>query len=125
MAMAVLASTRMSRVLVSVLAVATGLAAANLYYAQPLLPQMGRDLALSDGATGLIVTLTQLGYAAGLALLLPLGDLLERRRLIAGLGIGCAAALAGIAAAPSGAVLLPAARCCRSCATSPCCGGAR
>jgi predicted MFS family arabinose efflux permease len=99
----------MSRALVLLLAATTGLAVANLYYAQPLLPLIGRDLALSDGVTGLIVTLTQLGYAAGLALLLPLGDLVERRRLLVGLGVACAAALGWMAGAPSGAVLLPAA----------------
>jgi predicted MFS family arabinose efflux permease len=107
--MATAASTRMSRWLVLLIAVATGLAVASIYYAQPLLPSMGADLGLSDGATELVVTLTQLGYALGLALLLPLGDVLERRKLIAGLGVGAAAALAWMAAAPSGAVLLPAA----------------
>ncbi|HEY2636661.1 MAG TPA: MFS transporter, partial [Solirubrobacteraceae bacterium] len=97
---------RVSRPLILAMAVATGLAVANNYYAQPLLPAIRDDLGLSSSLTSLMVTVGQAGYALGLVLLLPLGDLLERRRLIAGLGLGVAAALAVVAAAPSGGVLL-------------------
>jgi predicted MFS family arabinose efflux permease len=79
------------------LAFACGLIAANLYYAQPLAGPIGAALGLSPGATGLIVTLTQIGYGAGLLLVVPLGDLLETRRLVLTL-IGLAAlALLGVA----------------------------
>lgn len=64
------------------LAVACGLIAANLYYGQPLAGPIGAALGLSPSATGLIVTLTQIGYGAGLVLIVPLGDLVENRRLI-------------------------------------------
>jgi predicted MFS family arabinose efflux permease len=64
------------------LAFACGLIAANIYYAQPLAGPIGAALGLSPGATGLIVTLTQIGYGAGLLFIVPLGDLLETRRLV-------------------------------------------
>lgn len=63
-------------------AAASGCAVANVYYAQPLLNTMGQDLHIRSGAVGIVVTITQTGYALGLLLLLPLGDLFNRRRLI-------------------------------------------
>lgn len=95
--------------LVLVMAVATGLTVANLYFAQPLLPVIGRDLHMSSGATGLIVTVAQLGYALGLFFLLPLGDLLERRRLIVVLSALTAIGLVWFALAGSGPSVLVAA----------------
>jgi len=68
--------------LVATFAVGCGLAVGNIYYAQPLTRVIGRDFHLNDAQSGAIVTLTQLGYAAGLILLAPLGDLLENRRVI-------------------------------------------
>ena len=100
---------RMDRGLVAVMAVATGLAVANNYYAQPLLPAIGRSLHLGPGVAGLIVTVAQVGYAAGLILLLPLGDLVERRRLVSLLSVATAVALVWLGASPSAASLLPAA----------------
>jgi predicted MFS family arabinose efflux permease len=100
---------RLSRRLVAVLAFATGLAVASNYYAQPLLPAIGKSLHMSSGVAGLIVTAAQVGYALGLVFVLPLGDLLERRRLIVTLAAGAALALVLLGSAPSGAVLLPAA----------------
>jgi predicted MFS family arabinose efflux permease len=64
-----------------VLAMACGLIAANIYYAQPLAGPISAALGLSAQATGLIVTLTQIGYGLGLLLIVPLGDLIENRRL--------------------------------------------
>ncbi|WP_028054532.1 MFS transporter [Sinorhizobium medicae] len=64
------------------MAAACGLIAANLYYTQPLAGPIALDIGLPAEATGLIVTLTQIGYGLGLLLLVPLGDLLENRRLI-------------------------------------------
>jgi predicted MFS family arabinose efflux permease len=65
-----------------ILALACGLIVANIYYAQPLAGPIGAALGLSPGAAGLIVTLTQTGYGAGLLLIVPLGDLIENRRLV-------------------------------------------
>ncbi len=97
-------SGHLSRNLVLLLALACGAAVANLYYAQPLLHTLGRAFGVSPGITGLLVTVTQLGYVLGLALLVPLGDLLERRRLITATLLVAAAAQAVAAAAPVFAV---------------------
>jgi predicted MFS family arabinose efflux permease len=91
------------------LAVSTGLAVANNYYAHPLLPEISKDLHMSAGVAGYIVTVAQAGYAVGLLLLLPLGDLVERRRLAVTLCVLTGLALVVLASSPSSAVLLPAA----------------
>ena len=94
--------------LVLLFAVACGSAVANVYFAQPLLVTLGEQFALGPGLLGAIVTVTQLGYAAGLFLLVPLGDLVERRRLIT-LQLGLLAAALLIAGlAPGTAALLTA-----------------
>jgi predicted MFS family arabinose efflux permease len=81
------------------LASACGLIAANLYYAQPLVGPISAALGMSPQAAGLIVTMTQIGYCAGLLLIVPLGDLVETRGLVLGI-LGLAVlALAGAAAA--------------------------
>ncbi len=98
-------SQRMSRRLLLLLAVVAGASAANLYYAQPLLPTIADMLGVSDSLAGLLVTMSQIGYAVGLAFLVPLGDLLERRRLIVGLLAITAAALGLAAASPAFALL--------------------
>lgn len=74
--------TGLSRALVALLAVACGLSAANLYYAQPLLHTIASVFHTGSSTTGLIVTASQVGYAVGLALLVPIGDLVPRRRLV-------------------------------------------
>ncbi|OON75345.1 MFS transporter [Streptomyces tsukubensis] len=91
----------LSRAMVLLLAVVCGAAVANIYYAQPLLPVISKALGVSEGAGGLIVTSSQVGYALSLALLVPLGDVLERRRLVSGLLALSAVALLGAAASPS------------------------
>ncbi|MGB8941039.1 MAG: MFS transporter [Streptomyces sp.] len=91
----------LSRAMVLLLAVTCGAAVANIYYAQPLLPVVSKALGVSEGAGGLIVTSSQIGYALSLALLVPLGDVLERRRLVSGLLALSAVALLGAAASPS------------------------
>jgi predicted MFS family arabinose efflux permease len=90
---------------VVLLAIACGAAVANLYYAQPLLDAIARDLRVSPATAGLLVTASQIGYAAGLVLLVPLGDLLDRRRMVSRLLLVTAAGLALATAAPSFAVL--------------------
>jgi predicted MFS family arabinose efflux permease len=71
-----------SRAMVLLLAGACGIVVANIYYAQPLVGEIGPAVGLGSGTASLIVSVTQLGYAAGLLLLVPLGDLLENRRLV-------------------------------------------
>ena len=87
-------------------AVACGISAANLYYAQPLLPLISRDLHAGAGATALVVTAAQVGYGVGLALIVPLGDILIRRRLVPAILLVAAGALLVGAAAPDLVVLL-------------------
>lgn len=94
------------RRLVVLLAVSCGLTVANLYYAQPLLSELRHAFGISSVAAGSLVTVTQLGYALGLLLLVPLGDVTEKRRLatvLLTLTIG-ATVLAGLA--PDFTVLL-------------------
>jgi predicted MFS family arabinose efflux permease len=91
--------------MIILLATACGAAVASNYYAQPLLRTIGAGFGVAGATAGLLVTAGQVGYALGLALLVPLGDLLERRRLITRMLVVAAAALALAAAAPAIAVL--------------------
>ena len=74
---------KISHWLIFLLATSCGLIVANLYYAQPLVGPISAETEISAGSSGLIVTMTQLGYAVGLLFLVPLSDLLENRRLVA------------------------------------------
>lgn len=94
------APARLSPALVRLLAIACGATVANLYYAQPLLDTIARAFGVSSGVAGLIVTASQIGYAAGLVLLVPLGDLADRRRLVCRLLLVTTAALVVAAVAP-------------------------
>jgi predicted MFS family arabinose efflux permease len=89
-------------------AVAAGAAVANLYWAQPLLDVVAGDLDASPAAAGWLVTATQLGYAAGILFIVPLGDVVDRRRLVPLMMLGATVALAMCAVAPSFGVLLAA-----------------
>ncbi|MCJ8517956.1 putative MFS family arabinose efflux permease [Pseudorhizobium tarimense] len=93
----------LSAAMTFVMAAACGLIAANLYYSQPLAGPIAASIGLPPHLTGLIVTLTQIGYGFGLLLVVPLGDLLENRRLILTM-IG-AATLALLAAGASTSAL--------------------
>lgn len=86
--------------LVQLMALACGLAVANIYYAQPLLDLLSGTFAVGSGTVSLIVTFTQIGFAAGLVFLVPLGDSLNRRRLITWMAAGTAASLAAAMASP-------------------------
>jgi predicted MFS family arabinose efflux permease len=72
----------LSPALIVLIAIATGLAVASNYYAQPLLETIAQNFGLSVNQAGFIVTAAQMGYAVGLLLLVPLGDMFERRGLI-------------------------------------------
>jgi predicted MFS family arabinose efflux permease len=94
-------ATRGLRLITITMAVACGLAVANLYYAQPLLALIADSFRVSHGTAAAVVTANQLGYAIGLIVLLPLGDLLENRKLTARTLIGTAVALAIAAVSPN------------------------
>lgn len=87
--------------LVFLLATSCGLIVANLYYAQPLIGLIAPAIGLNPTASSVIVTLTQMGYCAGLVLLVPLGDLIENRKLVLTTLTGAIAALLVAASAPS------------------------
>ncbi|QMU80460.1 MFS transporter [Streptacidiphilus sp. PB12-B1b] len=82
------------------------MAVANIYYAQPLLSPIARTFGVGQGSTALVVTLTQLGYALGMVVLLPLGDLLENRALASRTLLVTAAALLGAGLSPDFGVFL-------------------
>ncbi|MEO3806982.1 MFS transporter [Nonomuraea sp. B1E8] len=92
--------------LLLLMSVATGLAVAGNYFAQPLLDLIGQELGLGPSLAALTVTAAQAGYALGLILLVPLGDLMERRRLAVALYAATALFLLVSATAAEGTVLL-------------------
>jgi predicted MFS family arabinose efflux permease len=96
----------MSRRLAFLFAVAAGAAIANLYWAQPLLGFIADDLGAATATAGWLVTASQIGYAVGVLLLVPLGDVLDRRRFVPLMLLASAAALLLCALAPSIGVLL-------------------
>src|SRR3984957_1460586 len=102
--------------LVRLMAVTCAVTVANLYYAQPLLHSIGSSLRVGQGSASLLVTVGQLGYAAGLLFIVPAGDIMRRRPLLTGLLAFCAITLAGAALAPNLAALAAAVALC--CVTS-------
>ena len=99
------APTPLSPALTLLLATATGLAVASIYYVQPLLGLLSEQFGVGSATIGLLPTLTQLGYAAAILLLSPLGDRYDRRRIIAVKSASLVAALACAALAPGFAAL--------------------
>lgn len=91
---------RMTRPLLVLFAVAGGVAVGSLYYAQPLLAVIATDLHVSEATVGLLVTATQIGYALGILLIVPLGDIRNRRRLVPLMMLLSAVALVACAVAP-------------------------
>lgn len=87
------------------LAIAGGVAVANLYYAQPLAAQMAASFGVTAGAIGTALVATQIGYTLGMTLLVPLGDGRERRRVILVTVIAAVPALLLLSAAPNVPVL--------------------
>jgi predicted MFS family arabinose efflux permease len=99
---------RVGRRLSMLLAVACGVSVANVYYAQPLLGQIAAGLHVGAARLGLVTTVTQAGYLAGLILIVPLGDLADRRRLIVAQGLLASAGLVTAGLATGTAVFLAA-----------------
>jgi predicted MFS family arabinose efflux permease len=91
--------------LIRLLAVTAGIAVANIYYAQPMVGLIAASFGTSGTAAVQCVTAAQVGYALGIVLLVPLGDRVDRRRLILGQSVLLTLALLAAAAAPSLAAL--------------------
>ncbi|WP_296738805.1 MFS transporter [Mesorhizobium sp.] len=89
-----------------IFAVACGLSVANVYFAHPLLDAIARDFAIDPASVGIVVTVTQIGYALGLFFIVPLGDLFDRRKLVATQAALSALALVVVGLSPGAAVLL-------------------
>jgi len=96
----------MSRSLILLFAIASGASVANVYYAQPLLDILAKDFSISHATIGGVVTATQIGCALALMFLVPLGDIINRRRLMAIQLIALISALVVVALAQSVIVLL-------------------
>ncbi len=103
------ASTEVPAWMIFLLAASCGLIAANIYYAQPLISLIAPSVGLAPSAASLIVTFTQVGYCAGLVLLVPLSDLVENRTLVLATLTGAGAALLTAASAHSAPLFLAAA----------------
>ncbi|VTR35157.1 Inner membrane transport protein ynfM [Actinobacillus pleuropneumoniae] len=95
----------MTRYVTLLFAIACGMSVANIYFAQPLLDQLSYEFNMNYSVIGIVITVTQVFYALGLLLLVPLGDLLNQRRLIIGQMTISAAALVIVGTASSGAML--------------------
>lgn len=99
---------RMTPATTVIFAIAAGLAVGNLYLSQPLFAIIAASLGVSSSSAAMLVTVTQFGYALGIFLLVPLGDVLNRRRLIPLILSLSAVMLIGAALAPTFSVLLAA-----------------
>ena len=101
-----LPSADMPRSMVWLFATASGLSVANVYYAQPLLDALANDFGISHAAVGGVVTATQIGCALALLLVVPLGDKVDRRRLMAVQLTALVVALVSVSMAQSSSALL-------------------
>jgi predicted MFS family arabinose efflux permease len=101
-----LPSADMPRSMVWLFATASGLSVANVYYAQPLLDALANDFGISHAAVGGVVTATQIGCALALLLVVPLGDKVDRRRLMALQLIALVVALVSVSMAQTSSALL-------------------
>lgn len=88
------------------MSLACGVSVANLIYNQPLLGDFAKDFSATPEAAGQVASVSQIGYGLGLLFLLPLGDLVERRRLVIALTLLCAALMAATAFAPTISLLI-------------------
>jgi predicted MFS family arabinose efflux permease len=92
---------RLTNAFLWLLAVAAGLSVSNLYYNQPLLPDIARSFGATATRVSAVATATQVGYAVGMLLFVPLGDLVDRRRLVLALLAAVTVALLAASAAPT------------------------
>ncbi|AWV36955.1 MFS transporter [Paenibacillus odorifer] len=95
----------MPRYMTLLFAVVCGMSVANIYFAQPLLDHLSREFGIDYSTIGILITITQIFYAVGLLLLVPLGDLLNQRRLITGQMLLSVVALIIVGTASSSTVL--------------------
>ncbi|MEK4736619.1 MULTISPECIES: MFS transporter [Bacillus] len=95
----------MSHALALLFATACGMSVANIYFAQPLLDQLSNEFSINHSIIGIVITVTQIFYGVGLLLLVPLGDLLNQRRLIVGQMLLSTTALVIVGTAASSMVL--------------------
>ncbi|MBJ8077211.1 MFS transporter [Bacillus cereus group sp. N12] len=95
----------MSHALALLFAAACGMSVANIYFAQPLLDQLSNEFGINHSIIGVVITVTQIFYGVGLLLLVPLGDLLNQRRLIVGQMLLSTTALVIVGTASSSMVL--------------------
>src|SRR5258708_3850087 len=95
--------------ILTLMSVSAGIAAANLYYVQTLLPSIASDFGVGSSAVALLPSVPQIGFAIGILLIVPLADMLERRRLVITILVLLAGALLLHAVAPSLVILFVAA----------------
>ncbi|WP_268625845.1 MFS transporter [Paenibacillus alvei] len=95
----------MSRYVILLFAAACGMSVANIYFAQPLLDQLSVEFGIEHSIIGIVITITQIFYGVGLLLLVPLGDMLNQRRLIIGQMLLSMIALVIVGTAPTSTVL--------------------
>jgi predicted MFS family arabinose efflux permease len=96
----------MPRSLIWLFSIASGLSVANVYYAQPLLDALAGEFGISHAAVGGVVTATQLGCALALLFVVPLGDNVDRKRLMAIQLLALVAALISVGIAQTSSTLL-------------------
>lgn len=98
-------ASSMPRYMTLLFAVVCGMSVANIYFAQPLLDHLSREFGIDYSTIGILITITQIFYAVGLLLLVPLGDLLNQRRLIIGQMLLSVVALIIVGTASSSTIL--------------------
>lgn len=98
-------ASSMPRYMTLLFAVVCGMSVANIYFAQPLLDHLSREFGIDYSTIGILITITQIFYAVGLLLLVPLGDLLNQRCLIIGQMLLSVVALIIVGTASSSTVL--------------------
>jgi len=99
-------SPALTPALILLFSITCGLAVASVYFAQPLLDAMAESLGVASGLIGIVVTATQAGYALGLLLIVPLGDRVNRKRLVLVQALLSAIALAAVGASQAWLALL-------------------
>lgn len=99
-------SPALTRWITLLLATTSAMAVATVYFAQPLLESMAAELGVAQQQIGWVVGATQVGYALGLLLIVPLGDMIDRKRLLLGQLLVSALALVSVGMAPNWAMLL-------------------